>query len=239
MRLVLILALGLLTSACTVTPVPAPGPAPVPGAPAPTPIALPSPRQAADNFIAVVDRVEPVAERVCRAEAPGAMCDFQIVVDKRVTQPPNAFQTLDAQGRPIIAFTIALIAEAQNQDELAFILGHEAAHHIADHIPRQRETAIQGAVLAGLLAAAGGADPNTIRVAQNAGATVGSRVYSKDFELEADALGTVIAARAGYDPLRGAEYFTRIPDPGNRFLGTHPPNASRIATVRRTMAGLR
>ena len=40
---------------------------------------------------------------------------------------------------------------------------------------------------------------------------------------------------AGYDPVRGAAYFTRIPDPGNKFLGTHPPNASRIETVRQAV----
>ena len=68
------------------------------------------------------------------------------------------------------------------------------------------------------------------------GAVVGARSYSKEFELEADALGTVIAARAGFDPVRGAEFFLRIPDPGNRFLGTHPANAERIATVRRAAA---
>jgi len=49
----------------------------------------------------------------------------------------------------------------------------------------------------------------------------------------------VIAFRAGFDPLAGALYFDRIDDPGNRFLGTHPANADRIAVVRRTMAGLR
>ena len=57
------------------------------------------------------------------------------------------------------------------------------------------------------------------------GAQVGARSYSKDFELEADALGTVITHRAGFSPLKGAAFFTRIPDPGDRFLGTHPPNA--------------
>ena len=62
---------------------------------------------------------------------------------------------------------------------------------------------------------------------------IGARTYSKDFELEADALGTRIAARAGYDPLRGAEFFFRIPDPGNQFLGSHPANAARLATVQR------
>ncbi len=200
---------------------------------------LPSPEQAAENFIAVVDRVEPVAERICRAERPGLDCDYQIVVDGRPEMPPNAFQTVDRAGRPIIAFTISLIAEARNQDELGFILGHEAAHHIAGHLPRQQESAVRGAVLAGVLATLGGGDAGVVRTAQDIGATVGARAYSKDFELEADALGTVIAYRAGYDPELGAAYFTRIQDPGNMFLGTHPPNARRIETVRRTVATLR
>lgn len=97
---------------------------------------------------------------------------------------------------------------------------------------------MRGAIFAGVLATVGGANAETVREAQNFGASLGARRYSKGFELEADALGTLIAARAGFDPLRGAEYFTRTPDPGNRFLGTHPPNAQRIATVRRVMAGL-
>lgn len=189
--------------------------------------------------MAVVERVEPVAERICRAEAPGLACDYQVVVDSRPEVPPNAYQTLDRSGRPIIAFTISLIAEARNQDELAFILGHEAAHHIAGHLPRQRESAIRGAVLAGVLASLGGGDAGMVRTAQDIGATVGARTYSKNFELEADALGTVIAFRAGFDPERGAGYFSRIEDPGNMFLGTHPPNAQRIQTVRQTLASLR
>ena len=90
----------------------------------------------------------------------------------------------------------------------------------------------------GGLAALTGAGSGTVEAALDLGAGVGARTYSKDFELEADALGTVIAKRSGYDPVRGAEFFTQIPDPGDVFLGTHPPNAERIATVRRVAAGL-
>ena len=179
-----------------------------------------------------------MAERICRAEAPGIQCDYQIVVDSRPEIPPNAFQTLDPNGRPIIGFTISLIADARNQDELAFILGHEAAHHIAGHIPKTQETAVQGALLAGILATISGAEQATVDAAQDIGASVGARAFSKEFELEADALGAVIAYRAGYDPLVGARYFERIPDPGNVFLGTHPPNDARIQTVRDTVARL-
>jgi len=187
-------------------------------------------RTAVLNFIEVVETIEPVAEAVCRERASQMNCDFQIVVDDAVNAPPNAFQTVDAQGRPIIAFTVPLIAVARNKDELAFIMAHEAAHHIEGHLGRLQRNANLGAELAG--AVFGGPD------ARNIGAALGSRVYSKDFELEADALGAVIAIRGGYDPLIGAAFFQRIPDPGNRFLGTHPANADRIATVRRVAAGL-
>lgn len=192
----------------------------------------------ARSFVQVVRTVEPVAERECRSRTSRVNCDFRILVDDRPDQPPNAFQTVDRSGRPIVAFTASLIADARNEDELAFILGHEAAHHIAGHINRQQQNAVAGAVIAGSLAVLLGADADLVQTAQQRGAMVGARSYSKEFELEADALGTVIAARAGYDPVRGAEFFNRIPDPGNRFLGTHPPNAQRIATVRRVAAGL-
>jgi Zn-dependent protease with chaperone function len=196
-------------------------------------------RTAARNFVSVVNRMEPLAEQECRARAQTANCDFRIVVDDRPGQPPNAYQTVDASGRPVIAFTIPLIADARNTDELAFIMGHEASHHILGHIPRQQQSARAGALILGSLTAASGGDAEAVRRAQTIGASVGSRTYSKDFELEADELGTVMALNAGYDPVLGAAFFARIPDPGNSFLGTHPPNAQRIEVVRRTAAALR
>lgn len=221
---------SLALAACAVAPLPPP--------PAPAD-ALPSPQQAVDNFATVVRDVEPVAERFCQAEAPRQNCDFLITVDTTRGQPPNAFQTVDRSGRPVVVFTVALIAETRNRDEIAFILGHEAAHHIRGHIPRTQESAVTGAVLGGILASIGGASGDAIRVAQDIGATVGARAFSKEFELEADTLGTRIAFGAGYDPVLGAQYFSRIDDPGNVFLGTHPPNAQRIEAVRRTAAALR
>lgn len=197
-----------------------------------------SPEQAARQFVTVVKTVEPVAEAECRARAPDLNCDFNIVVDDRPGQSPNAFQTRDKSGRPVLAFNIPLIATVQNADELAFVMGHEAAHHVARHLDRQQQNATAGAViLAGITALAGGGDA-AIESAQKIGASVGARSYSKDFELEADQLGTIITHKAGYNPVRGAQFFARIPDPGNTFLGTHPPNGSRIDIVRRTAAGL-
>ena len=195
-------------------------------------------RSKIQQFQTVVNTVEPVAERECRARTSGQNCDFRIVVDDREGQPSNAYQTVDKSGRPILAFTLALIADVRNRDELAFVMGHEAAHHIQGHIPRQQQNAATGAILLGGLAVLTGANSAVIDQAVDIGAGVGARSYSKNFELEADALGTLITKRAGYDPVKGAESFTQIPDPGDRFLGTHPPNAQRIETVRRVNGGL-
>lgn len=233
-RILIALTFGLL-AACDVV-VATPGPAPA--ARAPETAVRRDASRSVENFVAVVRRVEPVAEQVCRQRLRRGDCDLRIVVDNRPGAPPNAFQTLDRSGRPVIGFTLALIADARNQDELAFILGHEAAHHIEGHIPQTQRSAQQGALVGGLLGVLGGFDDQGVDTITRIGASVGARRFSKEFELDADVLGTVIAARAGYDPVRGAEFFSRIPDPGDRFLGTHPPNADRIAAVRRTAAGL-
>lgn len=226
-------------SACVPMTGPAAGPAggPVPYGGAAIPVAQPladgrlDPRDAVENFIAVLERVEPMAESICRDQTRGVNCDFMIAVDDRPDQPPNAFQTLDRRGRPVLGFTVALIAEARNRDEIAFVLGHEAAHHILGHIPQSQQTAAAGAMVAGILASASGADAEAIRSAQQMGAAMGARSYAKEFELEADALGAEIAILAGYDPVLGAGFFDRLPDPGDRFLGTHPPNFQRKAVV--------
>tara|TARA_R110001583_G_scaffold112684_2_gene262459 strand:- start:53351 stop:54064 length:714 start_codon:yes stop_codon:yes gene_type:complete len=230
-----VMAAGLLSGCVEMTSMP-----PATTAPA-QPVSAPVSRSGSvtvSDFANVVSRVEPVAERECRARTSGANCDFKIVVETDPKAPSNAWQSLDASGRPVLTFTVALIADVQNTDELAFVMGHEASHHIAGHLARSEQTALTGALLGGVLIAAIGGDATTIETAQNIGATVGARTYSKSYELEADQLGTVIAYRAGYNPVRGAEYFTRIPDPGDKFLGSHPPNAQRIETVRRTMATL-
>lgn len=232
MRSILIVAAFAL-SACQLSTAQPPTPEALAAAPAPV-----SERTATRNFLSVVERVEPVAERECRRRTDDVNCDFLVLVDDRRRQPPNAFQTLNDDGRPVIVFTISLIRDARNVDELAFVMSHEAAHHIEGHLARQQVNAQAGAVVFGELATLTGASGRSLQTAQQIGALVGSRSYSKEFELEADALGTVIAARAGYDPLVGAQFFNRIPDPGDQFLGTHPPNAERIRTVERVAAGL-
>lgn len=228
------IVIALPFSACAPAAMP-----PVQDAPRSDAGALQSPHAAARSFVEVVSRVEPVAEATCRAYAQaGSNCAFDIMVDPRTGQEPNAFQTVDESGRPVIVFTLSLIADARNPDELAFVLGHEASHHILGHIPRRQQTAERGAMLGTILGQATGADTATMQELQRMGAAIGARRYSRDFELEADALGAEIAWRSGFDPVVGTGFFDRLPDPGDQFLGSHPPNAQRRAQVQKVVARL-
>lgn len=230
-----ILATALLSACVTVEPTTTSSPVATSTAVDPARI---SGSTATANFRTAVARVEPVAESICRQRAPGINCDFLIRVDPNRNAPPNAFQSLDRSGRPVLTFTQALIADARNGDEIAFVIGHESSHHIEQHIARQQRSAATGALVGGLIASVAGANSATVNEISRVSAGVGARRFSKDHELEADALGTLITSRAGFNPVRGAAFFTRIPDPGDRFLGTHPPNSARIEVVRRTAAGL-
>jgi predicted Zn-dependent protease len=189
----------------------------------------------------VAARVEPVAEEVCRSlrPRPPVVCNLTIAIDDRPDLPPNAFQTVDALGRPYVVFTPSLIAMARNADELAFVLGHEAAHHIAGHIPKRQEHGAVGGDPGRRHGGRGGPVARRGARRAEAGAEIGARQFSQEFELEADSLGAQIAWIAGFDPVRGAAFFDRLPDPGQTFLASHPPNALRKTVVADTVAQLR
>ena len=234
--------LGLGLAGCVVVPVEQPVGTAVPQVPTAQPAtATPSgARASARAFIQVISRMEPAVERECQQRRTQPInCDFQFVVDDRAGLEPNAYQTIDSTGRPIIGFTLSLIGEARNTDELAFVVGHEASHHILGHINRKSNAATMGAVILGGLASAYGGSTESIQTAQDFGAQFGARFYSKDWELEADYLGAIITLNAGYNPEHGAQFFARIPDPGDKILGTHPSNASRMAQVTRAVADYR
>ncbi len=227
MRALLVLIAALTVSACV----------------APTQVAAPAPALPPDvpvsvaRAIDVANRIEPVAEAVCRAQSRNLNCDFAMFVDRDPRTGINAFQTFEPEtGRPIIILTVGLIQAVRNADELAFVIGHEAAHHIAQHINAQQAAAQAGAQIFGSSAIERGLSRAQVIEAANLGALVGARQFSQAAELEADALGTLIGCRAGFDAEIGARFFSQLPDPEARILGTHPPNAERIRVVQETAA---
>ena len=190
------------------------------------------------RYARIVAQMEPVIERECRARSPRNKCNYQIFVETHPEAPSNAYQGETRHGQPTIAFTRKLLAEMRNDHEIAFILGHEAAHHIRGHLPVKTDALIAGWIAGELAATVAGASAEETQQAAALGGLIAISGFSKEFELEADALGAVITEIAGYDALAGAEYFRRMRDPGHKYLGTHPPNAQRLQTVRRAVAGM-
>ncbi len=223
MAAILVLVVGACSTARPIAPAPFPAPA--------------GPERAAATFIEVISRVMPVAEQECRRRTVRQNCNFSVLVDRDPRAEANAYQSIDSAGRPVIIFSIAMIADARNADEMAFVLSHEAAHHILGHLARQARDARFGAEIFASITRISGGNRQAVENARRVGAAVGARSYSMEYELEADQMGTIVALRAGFDPVKGAGYFDRLPDPGHRFLGTHPPNALRkqvvLETVRR------
>lgn len=198
------------------------------------------------RFARVAGRVGPTARKLCEAELDADKakdCAVRIEIDRKMAER-NAYFTYVDQ-KPTIRFSVPLLQDTQNDDEVAFVMGHEYGHLIGQHIQKQQQQAVTGALIMGVLtaaasanAASSGAYYNHNAVSQNMelGAAVGGRAYSQTYELESDMLGARIASSAGYDPVKGAKFFAR--DEAARsetgklsFWGTHPADKDRLAVV--------
>ncbi|WP_159087021.1 M48 family metalloprotease [Loktanella sp. Alg231-35] len=196
----------------------------------PSPAAVETTQLGHLHFWQAASRVEPVAEALCEARAPARHCDFRIVLDEQPNLAADAGQSVGRDGRPVLTVTAAMVARARHLDELAFVLAHEAAHHIQDHLPRLRQIASQS-----------GEDPaagslGVMNVPTEAG-IIRAHAQLNRFELEADALGAQIAAVAGFDPLNGVRILQRLDDLNPGASISHPALADRLRVVRNEIAG--
>ena len=166
---------------------------------------------------------------------------FFVVDDPRI----NAF----ALPGGYIGVHTGLIDATRNEDELAGVLAHEIAHVTQRHIARavhanQRQSILTTALMLGavILGAAGGdadAVQGAIAIAQGTAAQQQIN-FTRSNEYEADRIGILALAEAGFDPQGMASFFevmsrqqlgapdTRMPE----FLRTHPVTTARIAEAR-------
>lgn len=119
---------------------------------------------------------------------------------------PKVENAFVSGGKYIYVFT-GLIDNAQSDDELAFMLGHELGHSMLKHlIRRDGDVTNRLASLASIIAALSKSG------SQSAAASIGQSLrasYSQTDEREADTFGVAISWRVGYDPIRGADFFSR------------------------------
>lgn len=138
-------------------------------------------------------------------------------------------------GGKVVVYT-GILPVTQNEASLAVVMGHEIAHAIARH---GNERMSQGIALQGVgmtLGALAGENPT---VAQNLflqsfgiGSQLGMLAYSRKHESEADKMGLVFMAMAGYDPRTAPQFWERMSAGGGQsppeILSTHPSDATRI-----------
>ena len=144
-RQIIHFSMAAMLSACVAT-----DPGPVSRTPYEEPVVQRSDTQAIANYRRVTARVEPVAESACRSLYPRiqfAFCDFSFEVLNDPKQPPNAYQSIGMDGRPVITFNINMLRTVKNDHEIAFIMGHEAGHQIAQHINQKVGNANAGALI--------------------------------------------------------------------------------------------
>ena len=129
----------------------------------------------------------------------------------------------------------------QDEPSLAIVLGHEIAHAVARHSAEQMSTQIKqqygmqigAAVLGGM-----GVGSNTSSIIQAIAAqgfNFKNLSYSRNHESEADHMGLIFAAMAGYDPQVAVAFWQRMAAASNNqrseFLSDHPSDATRIKQI--------
>ncbi len=150
-------------------------------------------------------------------------------------------------GGKVGIFT-GIIDITRDETGLAVVIGHEVAHAIADHSNERMSqmllTQLGGAVLTQALSDNPGLTSQLLLSAFGLGAQVGILLpYSRLHESEADQLGLIFMAMAGYDPRAAVGFWQRMESKAQvqppEFLSTHPSHETRIENIRKLLPGIR
>jgi predicted Zn-dependent protease len=189
-----------------------------------------------------VDRVRRVGARIQAASArlhPKAVRGFDWTWT--VVDDPKQVNAWMLPGGKSVVYT-GILRVATSDDQLAVVMGHEASHAIARHGgERISSDMVLNGALTGASMALGNLDAPTqaaVMQALGVGGTVGVALpWSRMQESEADELGLLIAADAGYDPRAAIPFWTQMAASGSNskppeFLSTHPDDETRVKRLR-------
>jgi metalloendopeptidase OMA1, mitochondrial len=188
-----------------------------------------------------VEAVHDVAERLINATKnpefqrrigipiPDFQWELEVVDENQV----NAFCL---PGGKIVVYT-AILPVAVNDAGLATVIGHEIshalAHHGAERMAQQRIAQIGVTAVGVSMGDMDNAKRQQLMSVLNAGAKFGILSYSRSHESEADHMGLLLMAAAGYDPRESIEFWKRMSSATKgsappEFLSTHPSHGTRI-----------
>ena len=151
-------------------------------------------------------------------------------------------------GGKIVVYE-GLLPVTQDETSLAIVLGHEIAHAVAKHsaeqlskqMRQQYAAQIGGSVLSQVARAKGwGSAASIVDMAAQMGFNFANLKYSRDNETEADRLGLIFAAMAGYDPRLAIPFWQRMAQQGgasqtSEIFSDHPSDAKRLAELQKRM----
>ncbi len=134
-----------------------------------------------------------------------------------------------------IAFYYGILEKLQlSDDEVAMIMGHEAAHALREHARERmgKTAATRGAIEIGAALFGLG---NAGRTVADMGGQLLTLKFGREDESEADLIGIELAARAGYDPASGVTLWQKMAAANKgappQFLSTHPTGPTRIKDI--------
>ena len=177
-------------------------------------------------------------EHGLQAETKEYSWEFNLVQDQSV----NAFCM---PGGKIVVYE-GLLPVTKDEASLAIVLGHEIAHAVAKHSAEQMSKQIKnqyGTEILGQLLNSAGVSSGTTQLAQiiaQKGLQFRSLKYSRDNEREADRMGLIFAAMAGYDPNVAVSFWQRmaqmtVNSKQSDVFSDHPSDAKRIAAIKQEL----
>ena len=167
----------------------------------------------------------------------GYQWEFNLVESKEV----NAWCM---PGGKVVVYS-GILPVTKTEEGLAVVMGHEIAHAVAEHgserMSQQMLTNFGGMALEKLLETKPAATQQLWMTAFGAGAQFGVLLpFNRDQESEADHLGLVFMAMAGYNPNSAVEFWQRMASQKQgeappEFMSTHPSDETRIAQIKAVM----
>lgn len=172
------------------------------------------------------------AEKKLASQLEGYAWEFHLVESDEV----NAWCM---PGGKVVVYT-GILPYTQDENGLAVVMGHEIAHAVAKHGNERMSQALLAEMGGMALAKALEEKPEKTQMLWMAAFGIGTQLgvllpYSRLHESEADYLGLVFMAKAGYDPNTAVEFWKRMAMAGEpkppEFLSTHPSDQTRIRKI--------
>jgi metalloendopeptidase OMA1, mitochondrial len=195
-----------------------------------------------------IEPVKRVTARIIEAAKRSKYAEMakQFQWEVTVIKDDKTMNAFALPGGKIAVYT-GIFRVAKTEAGLAAVLGHEVTHALARHgAERMSQGELTNAALQVIGAAAGSSGMNPMlsqgaMAALGAGAQVGVLLpFSRAHESEADYIGILLAADAGYDPRESVHLWERMEQLSggggpSEFLSTHPGHETRIAQLKRWM----